>query len=89
MFLSWGYLTGLLAKLGLCSRQANTWVGRLPQYEVRSVIAKVGRDFALFKTLPLRRRSMWTAWWLDGRPRALTRTSRLAMLAPPCTTEPG
>ena len=27
--------------------------------------------------------------WLDGRPRALTRTSRLAMLAPPCATGPG
>ena len=27
--------------------------------------------------------------WLDGRPRALTRTSRLAMLAPACATRPG
>ena len=27
--------------------------------------------------------------WLDGRPRALTRTSRLAMLAPSCATGPG
>ena len=27
--------------------------------------------------------------WLDGRPRALTRTSRLAMLAPVCATGPG
>ena len=27
--------------------------------------------------------------WLDGRPRALTRTSRLAMLAPTCATGPG
>ena len=27
--------------------------------------------------------------WLDGRPRALTRTSRLAMLAPSFTTGPG
>ena len=27
--------------------------------------------------------------WFDGRPRALTRTSRLAMLAPACATGPG